>query len=99
MNTVNIISPYRHNGTWVFDDARHDLVREPFISGADVLIDHAVVDIPNAAEGFNLIFSAGPFPGHQYRLAWISTAGESPNGGFAHLIHLTQEFGSKRYAK
>jgi hypothetical protein len=68
MNTINIISPYRHNGTWVFDDARHDLEREPFISGAGVLIDRAVADIPNAAEGFNLIFSAGPFPGHQFRL-------------------------------
>jgi hypothetical protein len=68
MNTPNIISPYRHNGTWVFDDARHGLVREPFISGADILIDRAVVDIPNAAEGFNLIFSAEAFPGHQYRL-------------------------------
>jgi hypothetical protein len=68
MNTINIIHPYRHNGTWVFDDARHGLVREPFISGADVLIDRAVTDIPNAAEGFNLIFSAGPFPDHQYRL-------------------------------
>jgi hypothetical protein len=68
MNTLNIISPYRHNGTWVFDDERHDLVREPFISGADTLIDRAVTDIPNADEGFNLIFSAGPFPGHQYRL-------------------------------
>jgi hypothetical protein len=32
-------------------------------------------------------------------LAWISTAGESPNGGFAHLIHLTQEFGPERYPK
>jgi hypothetical protein len=68
MNTINIISPYRYNGTWVFDDAQHDLVREPFISGADILIDRAVTDIPNAAEGFNLIFSAGPFPDHQYRL-------------------------------
>jgi hypothetical protein len=58
MNTLNIISPYRHNGTWVFDDARHGLVREPFISGADTLIDRAVVDIPNAGER-SLIINIG----------------------------------------
>jgi hypothetical protein len=68
MNTLNIISPYRHNGTWVFDDEKHDLVREPFIAGADILIDRAVVDIPNAAEGFNLVFSAGSFPDYRFRL-------------------------------
>jgi hypothetical protein len=65
MNAINIISPYRHNGTWVFDDARHGLVREPFVAGVDTLIDRAVADIPNAAEGFNLIFSSRAFPGHR----------------------------------
>jgi hypothetical protein len=68
MNTISIIHPYRYNGTWVFDDAQHGLLHEPFVAGADTLIDRAVADIPNAAEGFNLIFSAGPFPGHQFRL-------------------------------
>jgi hypothetical protein len=68
MNTISIIHPYRYNGSWVFDDAQHGLLHEPFVAGADTLIDRAVADIPNAAEGFNLIFSAGPFPGHQYRL-------------------------------
>jgi hypothetical protein len=68
MNALNIISPYRYNGMWVFDDERHDLCREPFVAGADSLIDMAVADIPNAAGGFNLIFSAQAFPGHQYHL-------------------------------
>jgi hypothetical protein len=68
MNTISIIHPYRHNGTWVFDDAKHGLLHEPFVAGADTLIDRAVADIPNAAEGFNLIFSSRAFPGHQHRL-------------------------------
>jgi hypothetical protein len=68
MNTLNIISPYPYNGTWVFDDTQHGLLHEPFVAGADALIDRAVADIPNAAANFNLTFSAGPFPGHQYRL-------------------------------
>jgi hypothetical protein len=46
------------------------LVQEPFVSGADTWIDRVVADIPNADNGFTLIFSSTSFPGHQYRLDW-----------------------------
>ena len=70
MNSINIISPYRHHGMWVFDDARVGLAQEPFVAGADTWIDRVVRDIPDADKGFNLIFSASPFPGHQFQLDW-----------------------------
>jgi hypothetical protein len=70
MNAINVISPYKHHGMWVFDDPRVGLVQEPFVSGADTWIDRVVADIPNAENGFTLIFSSTPFPGHQYRLDW-----------------------------
>ena len=70
MNAINVISPYKHHGMWVFDDARVGLVQEPFVSGADTWIDRVVADIPGAEKGFTLIFSSTPFPGHQYRLDW-----------------------------
>jgi hypothetical protein len=63
MNAINVIWPYKHHGMWVFDDARVALVQEPFVSGADTWIDRVVVDIPNAENGFTLIFSSTPFPG------------------------------------
>ena len=68
MNAINVISPYKHHGMWVFDDARVGLVQEP--AGADTWIDRVVADIPNAVKGFTLIFSSAPFPGYQYRLDW-----------------------------
>ena len=52
MNAINIISPYKYHGMWVFDDARVGLVQEPFISGADTWIDRVVADIPDAENGF-----------------------------------------------
>jgi hypothetical protein len=55
---------------WVFDDARVGLVQEPFISGADTIIDRAVAHIPDAKSGFLLLFSASPFPGQEYHLEW-----------------------------
>jgi hypothetical protein len=34
MNALTLITPYRHNGMWVFDDDRVGLVREPFVSAS-----------------------------------------------------------------
>ena len=69
-NAINVIAPYKHLGMWVFDDPRVGLVQEPFVAGADTMIDRAVADIPNAASGFVMVFSASPFPGHQIKLEW-----------------------------
>ena len=70
VNAINVIAPYKYLGMWVFDDARVGLVQEPFVEGADVIIDRAVESIPDAAGGFLMLFSATPFPGHQFRLSW-----------------------------
>ena len=64
-NSIMIISPYRHHGTWVFDDPAVGLTREPFVSGVPEMIDALVTDIPDARNGFRLLFSASPFPGYQ----------------------------------
>ena len=66
-----VIAPYRHHGTWVFDDASTGLVKEPFVAGVPEMIDVLVRDIPNADEGFRLLFSARPFPGYQKELKWV----------------------------
>ena len=71
MNAINVIAPYKHLGMWVFDDPRVGLNQEPFVAGADAMIDRVVADLPDAERGFRLIFAATPFPGHQYQLDWI----------------------------
>jgi hypothetical protein len=70
MNSLFAIHPYKHEGLWVFDDPAVGLVREPFVAGADVIIDRMVEGIPNATTGVTIIFSAGPFPGCQHELEW-----------------------------
>jgi hypothetical protein len=72
-NQINAIAPYwlETVGTWVFDDERVGLVQEPFVSGADDFLTHLVRNIPDARNGFRLLFSAGPFPGYQQRLTWV----------------------------
>lgn len=70
MNALTVISPYKHEGLWVFDDPAVGLVREPFVAGIDAIIDLATQHIPNAHEGFNLLFAAQPFPGFTLTLEW-----------------------------
>ena len=70
LNTLLVIVPYRHAGTWVFDDASRGLNKEPFVAGIPELIDKLVADIPNARKGFRLTFSAQEFPGYDDKLVW-----------------------------
>ena len=70
-NSILVIVPYRYEGTWVFDDRRVGLVREPFVSGIPEMIDVLVKDIPDAGKGFRLVFSACEFPGYQKKLTWV----------------------------
>ena len=87
-NQILVIAPYwlESVATWVFDDEAVDLFQEPFVSGIPEMIDDLVADIPNAHDGFRLLFSTAPFPGFQRKLTrvredcggwWYST--DEPN--------------------
>jgi hypothetical protein len=69
-NAIMVLAPYKFAGTWVFDDEATGLVKEAFVAGIDKMIDELTRDIPNAAAGFRLLFSATPFPDHQITLEW-----------------------------
>ena len=70
MNAIIAIHPYKFEGLWVFDDEKVGLVQEPFVSGADTIIETLAQEIPDAESGFTLLFSANPFPGHQAAFEW-----------------------------
>jgi hypothetical protein len=72
-NSLFVIFPYWLHGTWVFDDAKRKLDAEPFVMGIPEMINKMVriAGIPNAKDGFRLIFSNQPFPGYQTKLDWV----------------------------
>jgi hypothetical protein len=70
MNAINVIVPCRYLDMWVFDDPKVGLSAEPFVGGSDTMIDRLTAHIPNAQRGFVMVFSAHPFPGHDFRLEW-----------------------------
>ena len=59
MNQINVINPYKYNGQWVFDDESKDLDKEPFIAGADTLIDTLT---GGSTDNCQIIFSKDAFP-------------------------------------
>ena len=79
MNAIIAIHPYKFEGVWVFDDESAGLRQEPFVFGADTIIETMVQDIPDAASGFTLLFSAAPFPGYQAAFEWRR---EDPGGNW-----------------
>src|SRR4030095_12323687 len=81
MNSLHVIQPYWHNGTWVFDDDRFGLSREPFVFGADAILTRLVASIPNARAGFKLIFAEFPLPGAQIEVIRTSE-GDGTTGTF-----------------
>lgn len=72
-NSITVIKPYKWEGQWVFDDDRVELVKEPFVGGADTLIDLAIESkgIVNASQGILLFFSGTPFPSADLQLEWV----------------------------
>ena len=70
-NFLRVISPYKYESSWVFDDPDADLFREPFVLGADIILDWLTDSIPNAEQGFLLYFAPGPFPGFRQVLHWV----------------------------
>lgn len=95
MNQLHVIAPYKHRGLWVFDDPKAGLAKEPFVNGADAMIDVMTRGIPDAPQGFTMVFSAHPFPGYQYSFLRRRTEGPetiyySPNfdveGWLSHAV-------------
>jgi hypothetical protein len=64
MNAIMIIHPYKHRGDWVFDDEATGLVKEPFVAGADDMLDL----VTNNGKECTLTFAGTDFPHSQYTL-------------------------------
>ena len=74
-NSIMVIHPYLHKGTWVFDDEEKNLHREPFIAGIDTMISMVVESEDLDVDGFSVCFSSSFMPGTHFTLDWIRKEG------------------------
>lgn len=70
-NAILVIFPYHNQRNWVFDDEQAGLIREPFVQGIPEMIKILVRDILHPETGFQLLFSAYPFPQYQAEITWL----------------------------
>jgi hypothetical protein len=68
---IMTIYPYKYEDLWVFDDPSVGLEKEPFVSGADKIIDLMVLPLKDADSGFKLLFSETAFDGFQHTLTCL----------------------------
>ena len=61
-NAIMAIHPFWKNGMWVFTDDTAGLVEEPFVQGIPEIIEELVKHIPDAKDGFTMLFSSDIFP-------------------------------------
>jgi len=89
MNEINVIAPYKYlDEIWVFDDPKKGLVQEAFVGGTDTILDRLTSHIPDAANGFVLLFSGSDFPGSQHHVEWRR---EERNGNVYYSSELQSE--------
>ncbi len=85
---ILVIEPYKSEGRWYFDDAKTDLLREPFAKNIGLMIEATVTNIPNAEKGFKLHFSSKEFPDYSLK---IKRTREKSKGNFYYCEKLDIE--------
>jgi hypothetical protein len=81
MNAMNIIVPYRWEGTWVFDDPEVGLNKEPFVFGIPEMIETLLERKGmSQVDRFRLTFSAFKFPGYDEEI--VLQSGDVSRGSY-----------------
>ena len=70
-NALYTMRVYRHDGMWVFDNPAADLIKEPFVAGADTVFDEIAYGYDKKFETsdtikIDILFSSNQFPGWEH---------------------------------
>jgi hypothetical protein len=77
-NSLFVIHPYKEQGQWMFDDESVGLFREPFVAGADTLMERISKEQFGGADKLTLIFSEKPIPNATVVLEIAETVPHNP---------------------
>ena len=71
MNSIHRILVRVVEGIWIYDDASFGVLEQPFVFGADLILEKMVAQVEGARGRLNLVFSSIPFPGSQFCLGFV----------------------------
>ena len=76
-NSLHTLTAYRYNGLWVFDDEDRQLVKEPFVAGADIMFDvMSGYDKDDTISECTVVFSENPIPKYNAHVVHVEDLGE-----------------------
>ena len=84
-NSIFSIVTYRHGAGWAFTDKERGLTHEPFVAGADTLIERVAM----GADKVHIVFSTVKFPTHHLTL--VKETGEVGTGTYYMCEELEHE--------
>jgi len=70
-NSIHRVLVRAVDGLWVYDDASFGVKEQPFVFGADLIIDKMVAGMEGVQDQVNVLFSGIPFPGSEYCLEFL----------------------------
>jgi len=59
------------NGVWVFDDHTFGIREQPFVFGADLILEKMVAGVGEELDQVNILFSGIPFPGSEHCIEFV----------------------------
>ena len=71
MNTLFRILIRQLDEIWVYDDASFEVKDQPFVFGADLILEKMTAQVEGVGDRLNLVFSSIPFPGSEFCLDFV----------------------------
>lgn len=87
-NAIKHLNVYKFGDQWVFDDAAVGLDKEPFVAGADTLIDKLA---PPNERKVGITFSDNFFPTHDFTVDMVKDDSHINAGTYYHCEELKHD--------
>ena len=70
-NSIHRVLVQAVDGLWVYDDASFGVREQPFVFGADLILEKMAAQVEGIGDRLNLVFSSIPFPGSEFCLGFV----------------------------
>jgi len=70
-NSIHRVLVRAVDGLWVYDDPSFGVQEQPFVFGANLILEKMVDRVEGIRDRLNLVFSSIPFPGSEHCLEFV----------------------------
>jgi len=70
-NSIHRVLVWAVDGFWVYDDSSFGVKQQPFVFGADLILEKMAAQVKGVGDRLNIVFSSIPFPGSEFCLGFV----------------------------